>query len=237
MTAFTTDLIRTLQERLADLGYYTGKLDGVPGPLTSAAVSAYKAANGMAARDYPGPVTMTALWSPDAKPKAPVTAIGRDPAWMVEAKRLIGTREVAGAGDSPIIMKWAKDMDQWYPDDATPWCGLFVAHCMRIGAPGVPQVFNRLGAREWLKFGEDCAPGYGAIAVFSRPGSSWAGHVGFIVGADADTWHILGGNQSDMVNVTRVSKSRALGYRCPPHFTPDTKLNPVTTGDLSVNEA
>lgn len=237
MATFTVELVRTQQARLAELGYYTGFLDGREGPLTSTAMASFKVDNDMVARDYPGPLTMTALWSSSAKPKPPARPNGRDPAWMTEARRLIGVKEVPGAADSPVIMKWAKDMDQWYPDDATAWCGLFVAHCMRIGAPDVPQDFNRLGAREWLKYGAECNPGYGAIAVFSRPGPSWAGHVGFIVGEDAGTWHILGGNQSDMVNVTRVSKSRALGYRCPPGFTPNPNLKPVTTGDLSVNEA
>ena len=235
---FTASLIATVQTRLADLGYYTGFIDGRHGPLTSAAVSAFKVAQGYVARDYPGFLTLTTLFGSAAKRKPKPEPKDDQPAWLVEARSLIGTDEVPGSGNNPVIMGWARHLDQWYPNDTTAWCGLFVAHCMGKGAPDEPQAFNRLGAREWAKFGQSVPPSYGAIGVFWRGSKAgWQGHVGFIVGADAETFHVLGGNQSDSVNVTRVSRSRLLDCRAPKGWSGDTNLRPVTTADISTNEA
>lgn len=235
---FERQLLSTLQTRLADLGYYKGKIDGVYGPLTSYALIDFKKNNGYLARDYPGILTLSKLFSSEAVRKPQVTGTDTDPAWMVEAKSLIGTDEWAGNANNPVIMNWAKDLDQWYPADSVAWCGLFVAHCMAVGAPDEPQDFNRLGAREWTKFGEKKDPMYGAIGVFWRVSpNSWQGHVGFLVGQDSSTYHILGGNQSDSVNVTRISKNRLLEFRGPKGWEGDRNLKSVTTGDLSRNEA
>jgi hypothetical protein len=51
--------------------------------------------------------------------------------------------------------------------------------------------------------------------VFKRAGG---GHVGFYVGEDKDAYHILGGNQSDMVSVARVAKDRHVDARWPSTF-------------------
>ncbi len=43
----------------------------------------------------------------------------------------------------------------------------------------------------------------GGIAAFWRdsPGG-WQGHVDFLIGEDAEACHVLGGNQSDSVNIS-----------------------------------
>jgi uncharacterized protein (TIGR02594 family) len=238
------ELLATHQARLADLGYYTGIVDGLDGVLTRLAMTRFKEGHGFRARPYPGPMTLTALWSDKVRPYTPPeSAAGDHPPWIKEAIRLLGTDETPGQRNNPTIMQWAKDLDQWYPDDSTPWCGLFVAHCMRVGAPKDPQDFNRLGAREWIKFGyklDKAEPG--CIGVFwrGRP-DGWQGHVGFIMGEDKGAWHVLGGNQSDSVNVIRVSKRRSLGYVWPKTVaSPVPRTAPmasVTTGALSHNEA
>ncbi|MEM1307595.1 MAG: glycosyl hydrolase 108 family protein, partial [Pseudomonadota bacterium] len=51
--------------------------------------------------------------------------------------------------------------------------------------------------------------------VLSRGSNPALGHVGFLVGATADALFLLGGNQSDQVNVTRFARSRLLGLRLP----------------------
>ncbi|MCB5199010.1 TIGR02594 family protein [Loktanella sp. TSTF-M6] len=233
------ELMRAVQGRLKVLGYYRLNVDGVDGPGTSNAVIDFKANNGLLARDYIGSLTLERMFSPSAKPvPKPKPATG-EPAWLTEAKRLLGTREVAGSGNSPIIMDWAEGLDQWYPGDDVPWCGLFVAHCMATGAPDEPQDFNRLGARAWREFGVKVPISFGAIAVFWRthPTRSWNGHVGFVVGGDKDTLHILGGNQSDSVNVTRIARSRLLECRGPEDWRGDENLKAVSTASLSTNEA
>ena len=56
-------------------------------------------------------------------------------------------------------------------------------------------------------------PAVGSIVVFER-GSG--GHIGFVVGRDYnDNLLVLGGNQSNAVNVRSFPRSRVLGYRWP----------------------
>ena len=52
--------------------------------------------------------------------------------------------------------------------------------------------------------------GLGDVLVFSRNGG---GHVGFYVGEDTTHYHVLGGNQSDSVNIARIAKNRLFGIR------------------------
>ena len=62
----------------------------------------------------------------------------------------------------------------------------------------------------------DDTPRVGAIAVFwrGRP-DSWTGHVGFVVGETASHIVLLGGNQSNAVNVMKIKRKRFLGARWP----------------------
>jgi len=135
--------------------------------------------------------------------------------WMHTAKGLMGTDEVSGRRNNPTIIKWARDFGGWvksyYTKDSIPWCGLFTAHCFNDN--NIPVTFkNPLGARNWAKFGYSVTPQYGATMVFSRRGG---GHVGFYVSEDKYYYHILGGNQSDTVNTTKVSRKRFLDARWP----------------------
>ena len=90
-----------------------------------------------------------------------------------------------------------------------------------------------------MKFGAQCTARAGAITVFWRGSpDGWSGHVGFYAGEDKDAYHVLGGNQSDMVNVTRVAKSRLLQFRWP-GTVPLGEGGPVkvkVNGQLSTNE-
>ncbi|MDD9910202.1 MAG: TIGR02594 family protein [Ahrensia sp.] len=240
MSELGKQLITALQHRLKEKRWYRGKLDGISGALTSSAIVDFKQAHNLRARDFVGPVTLGRLFSEDAK-AAPAPKRKRgEPLWLAEARRLLGTREAPGKRNNPVIMDWADDLDQWYPGDDVPWCGLFVAHCMHVGAPGEPQDFNRLGARNWLDYGDPIDPKVGAICVFWRTHRtrSWNGHVGFIVGEDKSAYHVLGGNQSDAVTITRISKSRLLGCRAPEGWSGGSSvLESVVSGKLSTNEA
>lgn len=232
------DLLTLAQKKLAGLGYYTLAIDGEDGPGTANAIIDFKTHNGLRPRAYVGPLTHKKIFSNNAVP-APVSDApighGGKPLWIQEARRLLGVHEVAGTGDNSIIMKWARDLNQWYTGDDVPWCGLFVAHCMQVGVPDEPQKFNRLGARAWGNFGKHCKPQYGAIAVFWRTHkiNSFNGHVGFIIGEDDTYYYILGGNQGDSVSIARVRKDRLLDCRCPIGWAGDNRrLGPV---DLTTN--
>jgi uncharacterized protein (TIGR02594 family) len=159
--------------------------------------------------------------------------------WMTTAINLIGTKEIPGRVHNKKILDWAKNIGGWvksyYKNDEIPWCGLYIAHCMREA--DIPlEISNPLSAREWLKFGEKVKPAYGSIMVFSRKGG---GHVGFYVSEDTKYYHILGGNQSNQVNIIKIDKSRFLGAVWPKTYQSDYANNRIIKkfdGKISVNE-
>jgi uncharacterized protein (TIGR02594 family) len=159
-----------------------------------------------------GPLTLAKMFGDGVGAVAVNVAIP----WLAEAQRLRGLKEVQGAANNPVIMGWAEGLNLDYAGDDVPWCGLFVAHCIAAVLPGEPQPANPLGARQWLKFGRDVVPQVGAVMVFWRGSrDGWTGHVALYVGEDSAAYHVLGGNQSDAVTVTKISKSRLLGARWP----------------------
>lgn len=159
--------------------------------------------------------------------------------WIDTAISLVGTLEAPGAKNNNKIIEWAKKIGgfvaSYYKQDSIPWCGLFVGHCLSTNDFKVSQ--DLLSALSWNKYGTKLdEPYYGCIIVFKREGG---GHVGFAVGQDKTTYHVLGGNQSDSVNVTRVAKNRCVGWRWPDYYMlPKTKLPYKDfNGKISTNEA
>lgn len=200
--------MRAVQRRLNELGFNPGKVDGVRGPKTDAAIVAFKRSIGLWPRPYIGPLTYRALMEARA-PNA-------DLPWMAEAARVRGLHE---ARDYKRLRGWFDKSVSWIDPRDIPWCGAFVATCLRLWEPTIGLPANPLGARNWREFGQPCAPQFGAIMVFWRGSPrGWKGHVGFYHGEDSTHYHILGGNQSNAVTVTRVAKRRLLGARWPNKF-------------------
>jgi uncharacterized protein (TIGR02594 family) len=103
-----------------------------------------------------------------------------------------------------------------YTSDDIPWCGLFIAHCTGSQLPQEPLPTTPLLARSWRKFGNETTPVFGAVMVFWRGSPQGSqGHVAFYWAEDDAAYHVLGGNQSDAVTVTRIAKNRLLGARWP----------------------
>jgi uncharacterized protein (TIGR02594 family) len=127
------------------------------------------------------------------------------PRILVEAVKLIGTKEIVGPKHNPIILDWAKQLRiKAYTNDEIPWCGLFVAYCAYKA--NVQVVDGPLWALNWNKYGTKVdTPMLGDVLTFKRDGG---GHVGIYVGEDRTHYHILGGNQSNEVNVMRIAKNR-----------------------------
>lgn len=239
MTEFQKELNKTTQGRLADLGYYKGPIDGDLGVLSENSMSRFKANNGFIQRPYPGPLTCAALWSTEARPAPLPTPVVGEPLWLAEARSLLGVRETPGTANNPQIMGWAKNLDQWYPGDDVPWCGLFLAHCMAVGAPEEPQDFNRLGARTWgEEFGVDCPEWTGSVVSFWRTHKtkSWNGHVGILTGVNDTHVRIIGGNQSDTVSEIWLERERLLRVKGPEGWK-GTPAPVSKTGQISTNEA
>lgn len=197
-----------------------GEHDGAlfPGKITQARVDVFKLA-------------IDAGFGIGTKKAAPRDA---EPAWLAEARRLIGTREIPGPQHNGWIAKgWARLGAGWFTDDETPWCGMFVAHCMQSAGQPYPALFPR--AKAWADWGKPCPPCLGAVVVFGREGG---GHVGFLVGHSATNFYVLGGNQSDAVTITPIAKARKLAIRWPLALplTP-SGLPEMSGGTVSRNEA
>lgn len=134
-----------------------------------------------------------------------------EPAWLIEARRHIGLRELPGAPTAPVIDGWLKKLGAWWRDDETPWCGTAVAAWMQSAGQKLPKHWYR--AKGWLDWGIACAPCVGAVVVFERQGG---GHVGLLVGQRKDgALLVLGGNQGDMVSIAAFQPGRVVGYRWP----------------------
>ena len=135
------------------------------------------------------------------------------PRWMRTAKSFTGLKEVRGPKHSNIIIGWLEKLGAWWRDDETPWCGVFVAYCMKEAKLPYPKMYMR--AKAWSDYGSLLRRDRlttGAILVFDRAGG---GHVGFYVGEDAGYYYVLGGNQSNAVNVMKLGKSRLVASRWP----------------------
>lgn len=168
------------------------------------------------------------------------------PKHMRVALNLVGTMEFAGSRDNPQILAWAKACRDagidvsGYTADSIPWCGLFMAYVMLAAerVEAAKEVGNTLWALNWSKFGVDGGqPELGDILTFKRNGG---GHVGLYVAEDNEFYHVLGGNQSDRVNVMRIRKNRMHACRQVRYRSKPPTIRPyiVTSGGaISENEA
>lgn len=162
----------------------------------------------------------------------------KEPAWLTEARKHIGVREIKGAKHEPRILAWWKAIKRGgIKTDEVPWCAAFVGGCLEA----VGQPSSRFeSAKSYLSWGEGIAfPCLGAVVVFTRDGG---GHVGFVVGKDAKgNLMVLGGNQGDAVNIKPFAMTRVAGFRVPRgHLVPAEHYTlPILASDgrLSVNEA
>lgn len=233
--------VRDIQAALQLAGFDPGPVDGVRGRKTIAAIKAFQAKNGLSPDGIVGAKTAAKLF----KGPVPATAQFETPAtmpWLQTAFELMGTREIPGKGSNEAILGWARDLEiVSYNDDDIPWCGLFVAHCVGSQLPEESLPNNPLGARAWERFGQKTTPQLGAVMVFWRGSkTSGLGHVGFYWAEDEEAYHILGGNQSNAVTVTRLAKSRFLQARWPatvPAPTGITRISDAQGKLLSQNEA
>jgi uncharacterized protein (TIGR02594 family) len=158
-----------------------------------------------------------------------------EPSWLKIARSYEGLKEIPGPRHNQTIIRWLGKLKAWWSDDETPWCGVFVAHCMQESWLPFPKFYMR--AKAWSDYGsllrrDRLAPG--AILVFDRAGG---GHVGFYVGEDAGHYFVLGGNQGNAVNVMKLGKSRLVASRWPKGEPVIGKPVYMNGGSVSTNEA
>lgn len=152
------------------------------------------------------------------------------PKMLKEALRHYGVQEYPGGASNKVIVDWAIEVDKpgqsWIENmfatggDAVPWCGLFMGMVAKRCNKPTPN--NPLSALAWADWGAQVGRQVygksgrptgkiageamlGDVLTFKRKGG---GHVGLYVGEDAMSFHVLGGNQSDSVNITRIVKTR-----------------------------
>jgi uncharacterized protein (TIGR02594 family) len=137
------------------------------------------------------------------------------PKVIVEAVKHYDVTEIPGSKSNSIILGWAKKLKiSWYENDDTPWCGLFISNV--VTDAGYVPVKNALRALSWVDWGNGVSlkdASLGDVLVFKRPGG---GHVGLYVGEEKDFFYVLGGNQSNQVNVGKIAKSRCVAVRRSP---------------------
>lgn len=173
------------------------------------------------------------------------------------ARSYVGTKEIKGAKHEPKIIQLIKDAEKatsqnlsWLfgkkPDgttnyeDETAWCGSFIGGVMAQAGLGskVPKAFYQ--AKAWNTVGTKLnKAAYGCLVIFNRASG---GHVGIVVGkTSAGRLKVLGGNQSDAVNIMDFDTSRVVGYRwvstgtLPNEHRYDLPVLPA--GTVSINEA
>lgn len=143
-------------------------------------------------------------------------AAGDGPPWYNIALREMntGVDEIVGAeAHHPRIVEYHQACTLKATDDETPWCSAFVNWCMLKG--GQTRTESAL-ARSWLNWGVPLEePRKGCIVVFSRPPKPTSGHVAFFEEKRGDRIFVLGGNQSNQVNISSYPEDRVLGYRWP----------------------
>lgn len=155
--------------------------------------------------------------------------------WLQEAQKFIGLKETKGPQHTPEIVQFWKDIRRGgIKNDETPWCAAFVGAMLeRAGVPS--SRFE--SARSYESWGVALkVPVQGCVVVFSRDGG---GHVGFVVGQDkAGNLLVLGGNQSDAVNVKAFQRARVTAYRWPSGVAmPSAPLPVMAAAEFSKNEA
>lgn len=233
--------IAWLQERLQAMGFNPGTVDGIWGRRTMTALKGFQRAYNLRETGVADEATVQKL-----KLKLPLSAstppkddlYARYP-WMQIAVSKKGLLE---GRDNAELRAFLKSDGKTLGDPAKlPWCGDFVETCVALALPNEPLPTNPYLARNWMKFGKETTPGFGAVLVFWRTSKtkSTNGHVGFYAGEDKDNFYVLGGNQSNSVSIAKLDKKRLLGARAPVSAT-DFVVHKVamnSNGPVSTNEA
>lgn len=156
--------------------------------------------------------------------------------WIEEARKYLGLNEIPGPKHNATILSWLSQLKAWWKEDETPWCGTFVAHCIRESDLAIPQYWMR--AKAWADWGMKLKAAIpGCIVVFEREGG---GHVGFVVGRDQKgNIMVLGGNQGNRVSIAPFSTARVIAYVWPTAVPVPQEPLPLlaSNGQLSTNEA
>ncbi|MDH4127105.1 MAG: TIGR02594 family protein [Spirochaetota bacterium] len=125
-----------------------------------------------------------------------------------------GIKEIAGTNHNVTIVSYFNEIGfKQIDNDETPWCSAFINWCaMKSGF----ERTSKLNARSWLDIGYEInmdSVQLGDVVILKRGNQAWQGHVGIYINQDLNSIWILGGNQTNMVNIISYPKSKILGIR------------------------
>ena len=132
---------------------------------------------------------------------------------VINALKYYGTSAIVGKEDNKDILKFFEAIGHnWVENDEVPWCAAFLNYILQVS--GMENT-RKLNARSFLEIGEKVTePKIGDIAVFWRlDPQGTLGHVGIFVAQDEKSIFVLGGNQSNQVNIIAMPKLRLLSYQ------------------------
>jgi uncharacterized protein (TIGR02594 family) len=139
-----------------------------------------------------------------------------EPPWLAVARAELecGVKEIAGAAHHPRILAYHAVTALRATSDEVPWCSSGACWCLEQVGVVSPRSAR---ARDWLEWGEEISfPVPGCIAVFARGKSPSQGHVGFVVGVEANgDLLVLGGNQHNAWTIESYPRHRLLSLRMP----------------------
>jgi uncharacterized protein (TIGR02594 family) len=212
-----------IQFKLKSLGYYHGKVDGISGPITMAAIVDFKFDRGLPNTSLLGPLTLAALFdqrSIIASRDTVEIKTGKiiDPIWLRIAKTYLDVEEIEGYQHNPIILGWWKRLGLNVFDDETPWCSAFVGGC--LSEAGLLPSHSGM-ARSYEQWGVRLpGPALGAVATMWRGSkASGSGHVTLVCGQSKSGALLgLGGNQSNKVTIAAFKTDRITGYFYPSSY-------------------
>lgn len=208
------DFNKWLQRRLTAHGY-TVAIDGAIGNETTGAIKAFQKAKGLRVTGVADARTvekLRAIVTPDevALP-APAELM---PPWMGEMHRRMGLHEIR---DNAALTAWLK-IGRWLGNPKNlPWCGDAVETCIVKTLPDELVPNNPFFAQAWKDFGND-AGGFrvGAIGVIRW--SATSGHVGIEAARANGKILLLGGNQSNAINLTWFPETKFIAHRWPKNY-------------------
>jgi uncharacterized protein (TIGR02594 family) len=149
-----------------------------------------------------------------------------EPKYIIEARALLGEKEVAGKLANEKIVELYEDAGhKEVTSDEVPWCAAFVGACLaRANLKNTGTLLARDYANYGIKLDE---PEENCIGVMKRGNSGWEGHVGFVVKWNATRVWLLGGNQNNSVSVSSFPRAKFIAF-----VKPNPKVADLPTKDI-----
>jgi len=126
-----------------------------------------------------------------------------------------GMREIVGDKHNETILRMADTLNpavgNFFTNDEYAWCAVFAGYVLKSCDFPIPAGYDAMRAKAYAKIGEKQTTAmFGDILVLERTGG---GHVCFYIAEDDKNYHVLGGNQKNMVCIVPVEKSRVTAIR------------------------